>query len=484
MSADVFAYGMILYQIITGRPPYPDMASVNTAVTRPPPIPDDAPDLVAGIYEACVLRAPSRPQFYHIVQALHEAATPLFPGCGDDFQAYKKRVFPSTLQCFEAEEVFSIPPPKNSGVSLDEIRRRADAGEVDAINQLALRYHRGDGCRRDPLQAYRCAERAASLGSAFGLTQQATWLRDGVPGVAADPARAFGLLQEAAAKGQLDAAFEVGSMLRDGVGVAANAARAAEVWRAAADAGDTPAQYALARLMLKGAPGVQPDLGAARAAYQKAHLANFESASCDYALMLIEQPTTPKDRDEGLRIYRQAATRGNAYAAFNLATIYDGGRYGVPKNLPEAVKYFQIAADKNFVPAIVSYAMCLKTGKGGVPINLSRARELLRKAADSKDGSPLTVAQNNYARMCENGEGGPVDARTALKYYGLAAETIAASGGNTRPIENYLRLYLDGPVDMIRDPNKARQLAEVLVIREAPGAAATLAQVTSYGAAH
>jgi TPR repeat protein len=279
-------------------------------------------------------------------------------------------------------------------------------------------------------------------------------------------------MSEAAAAGQIEAIHELGLMYQNGSGTAANPAKALEVWRGGANRGDRECQYQVGRLCLDGPPGVPKNLGEAREALAKSHRQGYESASCDYAFMLLTAPTSPGDPAEGIKIYQQAATRGNAIAAFNLGQIYDRGQFGVPQDASQAARFYKIAADKKYPKGMVYFASFLKTGKGGVPVNLSLARQLLREAADAPEKE--LAAMNNYAGMCEKAEGGPADYMRAMKYYALAGQ-----GGAVRSMEHYVRLHLDGPPDIPRNPRLAKEFAQKLDDKKVAGAADSLRRLNS-----
>jgi TPR repeat protein len=110
------------------------------------------------------------------------------------------------------------------------------------------------------------------------------------------------------------------------------------------------------------------------------------------------------------------------------------------------------------------WAACLKQGVGAVR-NLSLARELYLRAADAQPKGDL-YAMHNYARMCQLGEGGPVDLARAYKYFEMAARL-----GATPSKIKYAELTLDGPVELPgRDFRQAKAWLEDCVrdgVREA-----------------
>jgi TPR repeat protein len=94
-------------------------------------------------------------------------------------------------------------------------------------------------------------------------------------------------------------------MYADGRGIPRDRAEALKWWRAAAEHGDTPAQYNL---------GVAYDYGQG----------------------------LPKNQGEAAKLYRLAADKGHVLAQVNLGLLYDQGQ-GVPQDYVLAYMWFNLA---------------------------------------------------------------------------------------------------------------------------------------------
>jgi TPR repeat protein len=295
--------------------------------------------LVAGIYEACVKPDPAaRPKFYHIVEALYNSPDPPFPGAkGDTYRDYKETVFARTLQSFEAEEVFNQPVESEEvKARFQVLKQRADRGDVEGELQLAQCYHNGTGCRQSFPDAFIYYSRAAEKGSPLAKCYVGRYLRDGRGGER-DINRAFQLLREAAQLGVTRAMQELGVMYLRGDGIGKNPAEGMRYLREGAQRDDLECQCLYARNCYQ-TPEVR-NLAEAHHYYRLAHDRGYESASCDYALMLIMGDGVAQNVAEGLRIYKQAATRNNAAALVNLGSLYTQGKY-VPKDDTVAAGYY------------------------------------------------------------------------------------------------------------------------------------------------
>ena len=148
-------------------------------------------------------------------------------------------------------------------------------------------------------------------------------------------------LRTAAAKGDPNALFEIGSRYGDGRGVANDFAEAAKWYRAAADRGVVPAEYRLANLYEKG-QGVGRDVDAARELYLKAANAGNVSAMHNLAVLYAMGKDGKPDYADAAQWFRKAADHGVKDSQFNLAILYAQGN-GVPRDMMQSYKWFAIA---------------------------------------------------------------------------------------------------------------------------------------------
>lgn len=149
-------------------------------------------------------------------------------------------------------------------------------------------------------------------------------------------------LAEAAASGNPQALFEIGTRFTEGHGVAADQQEAARWYRMAAERGYPPAQYRLGSLYEKG-DGVARDLAEARKLYEAAARAGHAGAMHNLAVLHASGATGSVDYATAVHWFAEAAEHGVADSQFNLAILYARGN-GTAQNLPESYKWFAIAA--------------------------------------------------------------------------------------------------------------------------------------------
>ncbi len=154
-------------------------------------------------------------------------------------------------------------------------------------------------------------------------------------------------LENGAANGDVSAAYKLGLVYQLGLaGTAKDPARAAALFRQAADAGHGSARYRLAQLYFEG-----------------------EGVS--------------RDPQRGLQLLLAAAEQGNADAAQNVAALYEEGRY-LQRDRREAARWFEIAANGGVTSAQTNLGMKYLSGDG-VPQNGFDGINWLRRAAESGD---------------------------------------------------------------------------------------------------
>jgi hypothetical protein len=273
---------------------------------------------------------------------------------------------------------------------LQEIIDLADKRQlVEAQKRLALldandpnvAYLRGDLLLRQRgdlsavLGAYR---RAAELGHPLAMLYAANMLVSGVGGPP-DSALAFELYRKAYRRGVDDAgtnlaqryyadgelgkkdlakAFEINSTLANkkhlaalnnlgvqyewGIGTAADAGRAFELFRESAELGN-PVGMANAGRMLALGKGVPRDMAAALMWLNKAIDAGFPRAAMWLGNIYLKPPDgSPSDPVLAAQVFRKGALRNYGPAQFALAQLYEDG-HGLPRDLPMAYLYYGLA---------------------------------------------------------------------------------------------------------------------------------------------
>jgi TPR repeat protein len=128
-----------------------------------------------------------------------------------------------------------------------------------------------------------------------------------------------------------------------------------------------------------------------------------------YTALLARATVAAGDLDQAIRLYREAATRGDLRAMVSLALLTEAGR-GIPASPVEALRLYQRAASLGSPDAKINLAVALFEGQG-LEKDADRAIELLKEAADL--GSP--IATFNLGVLARDGSAG--DPGDALGYF-------------------------------------------------------------------
>ncbi len=220
----------------------------------------------------------------------------------------------------------------------------------------------------------------AGAGSAFAVDQK----------VYALP---FVKKMQLAKAGDAEAKMAVAEAFELGQGTKLSAVDAAKWYREAALAGNLDAQFKLARLVNKGAPGLKSDKAAAlkliQAAAQKGH-APSENL---YGIMLQNGDGVPKDLKAAAEWYHKSAKHGFAEGQNNYGAVLLKG-LGTARNLDEAFSWFSNSAAQNYGFAMNNLGGMYEAGYG-TPKDLEKAKQLYQKAGDLG----IEIAKKNFERL-------------------------------------------------------------------------------------
>lgn len=219
-------------------------------------------------------------------------------------------------------------PPEDNAASREGTTGTANASEGDKPGILAA----GDeGDRETP----------ADHSDAAGDQQQAIETEEVT--LADIPAEAgTAALRQAAAEGNPQAMFEIGSYYADGRGGQPDKEKAAAWYRQAAERGFAPAQYRIGNMREKGI-GVERDIDKAESWYERAAEQGNASAMHNLGVLYAMGADGRADNEEAARWFQKAAELGVTDSQFNLGILSAKG-VGVPKDLEEAYKWFALVA--------------------------------------------------------------------------------------------------------------------------------------------
>lgn len=215
-------------------------------------------------------------------------------------------------------------------------------------------------------------------------------------GVKKDLGAAVDWYRRAADKGHVKAQHNLALCYTFGQGVEKNYAEAVAWYRQAADKGYDKSQYNLGICYLYG-HGVEKDEAEAvawllKAARQKHVKAQLNLGNCYYQGQGVD-----KDLVQAAHWYRRAAEQGdgNAQYLFGLCCVHG---YGVEKDETEAAKWFLKAAQKGEGAAQRNLGFCYESGRG-VEKNLEEAMKWYRRASQSKDAKVASAAKKALKRL-------------------------------------------------------------------------------------
>ncbi len=141
-----------------------------------------------------------------------------------------------------------------------------------------------------------------------------------------------------------------------------------------------------------------------------------------------EKAYARKDFGQALALFRQVASKGDAAAQFNLATMYAKGQ-GVAQNYVEAAAWFLKSATQGYALAQNSLGVRYEKGQG-VAQNPTRAAALYREAAEQR----LGLAQDNLSDLFAKGLGVTQDMVLAHVWSSLASANGEAGAARKRAL--------------------------------------------------
>ena len=218
------------------------------------------------------------------------------------------------------------------------------------------------------------------------------------------------------------------ALMRSGVG----AAEAAELYRKAAEIGNSAAMNNLGWAYANGA-GVAKDLAEAARWYRKGADAGNPGAMNRLAFAYEKGLGVAADAAAAVVWWRKAVEVGDPWAMNRLGLAYANGE-GLPKNPLEAIAWYKKAAEAGETHAMNNLGMAYANG-AGVPKDAVEAAGWYRKAAEA--GNP--AGMNHLGFVYEQGYGVPKDPAEAVKWYQKAAE-----GGNIYAMNNLGLAYRNG----------------------------------------
>lgn len=201
-----------------------------------------------------------------------------------------------------------------------------------------------------------------------------------------------------------------------GAGRKQDLAKAAALYRKAADGGDAEAQARLGHLHLEGTGVAKDEAEAARLVGLAAN-AGLAWAQASYAQLLLEGTGLKADPAGAVRWLRASARQGNASAMYRLGEAYRDGT-GVEASDFESLGWMSQAAARGSVPALLSMGNMFMVGAGSAPKSSALAYRHFKYAADLGDAD----GQYRAGLLAQEGDGTPKDPAAARVLIEAAAK--------------------------------------------------------------
>ncbi|MCQ0987380.1 tetratricopeptide repeat protein [Jiella marina] len=263
-------------------------------------------------------------------------------------------------------------------------------------------------------EAFQWYNKAAEQDHAAAFNNLGTLYRDG-DGVAQDYTKALEAFEKAAALGDVNAQNQMGRFYQFGWGVDTNDREAAKWYLFAAKNGNATAQYNVAWMYANGR-GVEQDYETALTWYRKAAEQNDSDALNEIGRFFANGWGVKKDQSEAVRWYRLAADNGSVHAQNNLGWAYANGE-GVRKDQRAALDWYRKAADQGHANAQNELGRHYRNG-WGVKADDRTAAEWYRKAAENGN----VHGQYNLGWLYACGCGVTKNIDEAARWYRKAAE--------------------------------------------------------------
>lgn len=232
-----------------------------------------------------------------------------------------------------------------------------------------------------------------------------------------------------AAKGDIEAQFNLGLMYFKGEGTSQNNMEAARWLQRPAEQGYAEAQYALAELYSSGV-GVPRNYEEAAVWYRKAAEQGFGAAQYKIGVMYAEGYGVRYNAIEAEKWLAKAAEGGDAKVQFNLAERYANGQ-GVRFNPREAEKWYRSAAIQGN-PDMQFFVGRLYRDPGDLVVqNREEAMVWFNRAAEKGHAA----SKASLGVMYLNGEGMSVDMVQAYKWLLLAANSTGDREGSQKALQ-------------------------------------------------
>lgn len=277
--------------------------------------------------------------------------------------------------------------PDNTEQGLKWLKSAASQNDEDAQFLLGFCYDNGIGVTENKVMALKYYQEAADNGEENAMATMGEKYLKG-DGVDRDFDKAHYYINAGILQNNPRSYYLGAEVMRYGLGVEADMAKAAEWYKVAAENGVVAAYVDLAQFYIHGLGGMKQDERLGFEWMKKAADEDDVNGIAGVANCYHFGTGVNKNMTSAIDYYKKAADRGNALSQYNLYRIYRYGD-GVPANNIDALKYLRLAADQGDEDALHSLGYEYSEGVL-LRREPSKALEYLQKAADA--GNIYSVA--------------------------------------------------------------------------------------------
>ncbi len=248
--------------------------------------PDESRELIEATFEQWSDGAGSGQFGNHAFHVLSTTLGMAIQNQGEDIEDYGN-IFLNAWPDVEERDIFVeySPDASSDDEMLQELVALVEAGDADAMTQLAHFYRAGESVEEDLQQALRLFQSAAKLENPEAMVFGGFMLQQG-EGCEVDHEAAFELFEQAVDLGFTTGMHALGECYAEGYGVPVDGPRSVELYRQGAELGD-PACMAELGDCLEFGKGIEIDLEQALECYQASSDAGFDPV--DPALQRVKE---------------------------------------------------------------------------------------------------------------------------------------------------------------------------------------------------
>lgn len=427
-KVDVYAYSIILYEILTNLVPYSDIQQFTLVAKKVsagyrPPVPNSVPFAYRELMTSCWAPNPEdRPEFSSIINTIDQRIDEfVIEGVDrEEFDNYRRMLREHTEDIQQPKLLHKISENLDmSDFSSDVLQLidEADEGNLESCFQVGKNLIEGDNDFPENKEiGLLYIKQASEKGNIDASNYYANLLLEGKI-IHQDIERATLILQKNVENGNSDSMIYL-ALLYKAQGI--NQEETVSLFKKSAELKNPRGMLNYGHCFRTGF-GVKQELKTAAQLYKNSRDCGYEKGINAYAKCLELGLGVEKNQRKAVALYESAMRLGNPEAARNLGCMYEDGR-GVQQSFTKALYYYNKAAKMNDSDAMVFAGLFYEYGKG-VDVHFTEAMKYYKKAMSL--GNPNGMI--GYGRLLQKSDTKPRLSKI-LKYYKMAADMGSNEG--------------------------------------------------------